>query len=69
MALEVMIQAITTSGGYDVTDSNTNDILGVALDADNEKVLFTLNGTTLGQEGDGFTPLQEQAQEKHFSFM
>ena len=48
----------STSGGYDVTDGSTNDILGVALDADNEKVLFTLNGTTLGQEGDGFTPLQ-----------
>jgi hypothetical protein len=48
----------STSGGYDVTDGSTNDILGVALDADNEKVLFTLNGTTLGQEGDGFTNLQ-----------
>ena len=48
----------STSGGYDVTDGSEGDILGVALDADNEKVLFTLNGTTLGQEGQGYTNLQ-----------
>jgi len=58
----------STSGGYDVTDGSTNDILGVALDADNEKVLFTLNGTTLGQEGDGFTNLQRQNTGETFFF-
>ena len=58
----------STSGGYDVTDGSTNDILGVALDADNEKVLFTLNGTTLGQEGDGFTPLQRTGTGETFFF-
>ena len=58
----------STSGGYDVTNGSTNDILGVALDADNEKVLFTLNGTTLGQEGDGFTNLQRQNTGETFFF-
>ena len=40
----------------------------MALDADNEKVLFTLNGTTLGQEGDGFTNLQRQNTGETFFF-
>ena len=47
----------STSSGYDVTNPSADDILSVALDADNKKVLFKLNGTTLGQEGDGFTTL------------
>ena len=40
-----------------MTACSVDDILGVAPDADNKKVKFTLNGTNLGTEGDGFTNL------------
>ena len=47
----------SSSSGFTVTACSVDDILGVALDADNKKVKFTLNGTNLGTEGDGFTNL------------
>ena len=50
--------ANSDSSGVDVTNPSADDIVGVALDADNEKVRFFLNGTALTTDGDGFTPLQ-----------
>ena len=48
----------SSSSGVDLDNPSANDIIGVALDADNEKVRFYRNGTAEGTEGDGFTPLQ-----------
>ena len=48
----------SSSSGVDLNNPSANDIIGVALDADNEKVRFYRNGTAEGTEGDGFTPLQ-----------
>ena len=52
----------STSSGVDVTNPSADDILGVALDADNEKVRFFLNGSALTSDGDGFTTLQRTGQ-------
>ena len=52
----------SSSSGVDVTNPSADDILGVALDADNEKVRFFLNGSALTSDGDGFTPLQRTGQ-------
>jgi len=52
----------SSSSGVDVTNPSADDILGVALDADNEKVRFFLNGNALTSDGDGFTPLQRTGQ-------
>ena len=52
----------STSSGVDVTNPSADDILGVALDADNEKVRFLLNGSALTSDGDGFTTLQRTGQ-------
>ena len=48
----------SSSSGVDLDNPSANDIIGIALDADNEKVRFYRNGTAEGTEGDGFTPLQ-----------
>jgi hypothetical protein len=47
----------STSSGVDVDNATTGDIIGIALDADNEDVRFYLNNTALGSE---VTDLQRQ---------
>ena len=47
----------STSSGVDVGNATTGDIIGIALDADNEDVRFYLNNTALGSE---VTDLQRQ---------
>ena len=60
--------ANSQSDGVDVTNPSANDILGVALDADNEKVRFFLNNTALTSDGDGFTPLQRAGTDETYFF-